>query len=428
MKFDNSVKLLNLAKSVIPTASQTYSKSYRYYCEGMAPAFLDYGKGSHVWDIDGNKFVDFVLALGPVILGYNHPAVNAAINKQLKKGISFPQPHPLEVELAEKLVQIIPCAQMVRFLKNGSDATAAAIRLARAYTGRDMIACCGYHGFHDWFIGSTTNNRGVPQAVCDLTKTFEYNNLDSLQSLFQQYPGQIAAVIMEPVALEPPHDNFLQKVKDLTGANGSILIFDETITGFRLSLGGAQELYGVTPDMATFGKGMANGMPLSVVAGRKEIMTLIDEGVFISTTFGGETLSLAAAIATISILEKEESYPHTWSLGERWLKEVNSLVNKKKLSSIVKTAGLAPHSGVIFNDFNGIQRTDLLSLYQQEIMAHGVLSIGINNYCLAHNSEDLDKYISAVDKALDKVVLALENGDVDTFLKGGKIQPIFKRR
>ncbi len=427
MKFDNSIKLLNRAKSVIPTGSQTYSKSYRYYCEGIAPAFLDYGKGSHVWDIDGNEFVDFVLALGPVILGYNHPEVNAAIKEQLEKGISFPQPHPLEVELAEKLVEIIPCAQLVRFVKNGSDATAAAIRLARAYTERDMIVCCGYHGFQDWFIGSTINNRGVPKTVCDLIKTFKYNNLDSLQSLFQQYSGQIAAVIMEPVALEPPHNNFLQKVKDLTGANGSILIFDEIITGFRLSLGGAQELYGVMPDMSAFGKGMANGMPLSVVAGRKEIMTLIDEGVFISTTFGGETLSLAAAIATISILEKKESYPYIWNLGERWLKEVDSLIHKKELSSIVRTAGLAPHSGVVFNDFNGIQGTDLLSLYQQEIIAQGILSIGINNYCLAHTSEDLERYILAVDKALDRIVLALENGDVDSFLKGGRIKPIFKR-
>lgn len=427
MTFDNSLKLLNRAKSIIPSASQTYSKSYRYYCEGVAPAFLDYGEGSHVWDVDGNEFIDFVLALGPVILGYNHPGVNDAIGRQLSKGISFSQPHPLEVELAEKLVDIIPCAEMVRFVKNGSDATTAAIRLARAYTGREMIACCGYHGYHDWYIGATINNKGVPKAVCDLIKTFKYNNLDSLQNLFNENPEQIAAVIMEPVVLKPPRDNFLQKVKDLTHANGSILIFDEVITGFRLSLGGAQKLYNVIPDMATFGKGIANGMPLSVIAGHREIMRLIDEGVFISTTFGGETLSLAATLATISILEQKESYPHLWSLGDKWLKEAGSLINKKGLLTIMSISGIAPHSGIVFNDFNGIQAADWLSLYQQELISKGILTIGINNYCLAHTEKDIEFFTTALDDVLNKLVVAKQENKVVPFLKGGRIKPIFKR-
>lgn len=427
MKYNKSLKLLNSAKSIIPTASQTYSKSYRYYCEGAAPVYLDYGKGSHVWDVDGNEFVDFVLALGAVTLGYNQPEINTAINRQLKKGISFSQPHPLEVELAEKLVEIIPCAEMVRFLKNGSDATTAAIRLARAYTGRETVACCGYHGFHDWYIASTMNNGGIPKVVCDLVEKFEYNNIDSLTALFKRYPEQIAAIIMEPVILDPPEKDFLHKVKDIASTNGSVLIFDEVLTGFRVSLGGAQELYNIVPDIAAFGKGIANGMPLSFVTGKQDIMCLIDEDVFISTTFGGETLSLAAALATISVLEREEYVRYIWSLGGKWLKEVSELIKKKGLSSIMRTAGLAPHSGVIFNDAEGVLASDWLSLYQQELLAEGILSIGINNYCLDHTSEDLEKYFYAIEKALDKIVLAMGKGEVNSFLLGEKIKPIFKR-
>ena len=427
MDFTNSKIYLQKAVTLIPSASQTYSKSYRYYCEGAAPAFLDRGEGARVCDVDGNEFIDFVLALGPVTLGYNNPGVNTAIKNQLEKGISFSQPHHLEIELAEKLADIIPCAEMVKFVKNGSDATAAAVRLERAYTERDMIACCGYHGFHDWFIGSTIKNRGVPEAVCNLVKTFEYNNPDSLQKLFEQYPGQIAGVIMEPIVLDPPQDDFLQKVKELTHANGSVLIFDEIITGFRLSSGGAQKLYNVIPDLAAFGKGIANGMPLSVVAGQKKIMRLIDEGVFVSTTFGGETLSLAAALATISILEQKEGYSHMWNLGEKWLKEADELINKKGLSSVMRTAGLAPHSGVVFSGFNEIPASDWLSLYQQELILKGILTVGINNYCLAHSEKDIEVFIKALDSVLDTLVMAKQTKNVVSLLKGGRIMPIFKR-
>ena len=427
MKLDNSLSWLKRAKNVIPSASQTYSKSFRYFCEGQAPAFLDRGEGAHIWDVDGNEFIDFVLGLGPVSVGYNHPKINQVIKDQLKKGISFSQPHPLEVELAEKLVEIIPCAEMVRFVKNGSDATAAAIRLARAFTGCEMIAYCGYHGFHDWFIGATSNNQGVPKAVCNLIKPFEYNNLDSLKTVFEQYDGEIAAVIMEPVGLVLPQDNFLHKVKKLARENGSVLIFDEVVTGFRLSLGGAQEFYNVTPDLATFGKGMANGMPLSAVVGCRDIMRLLDEGTFVSLTFGGETLSLAAALETISIFEQKESCKHLWRLGEKWLKEVSSLIDEKNLSSVVNTAGLAPHSGIVFKEFNGNSALDWLSLYQQEMIKQGILTLGINNYCLDHSEEDIEKCIMAVDKALDKISMAADDGKVDPFLKGGKIHPIFER-
>ncbi len=427
MKFDNSLRLLKQAKKLIPSAAQTYSKSYKYFCEGAAPAFLSRGIGSHVWDVDDNEFVDFVLSLGAVTVGYNHPGVNKSIIKQMESGISFSLSHRLELELAEKIIRIIPCAEMVRFVKNGSDATSAAVRLSRAYTGREIIACCGYHGYQDWYIASTNRNRGVPKAIGKLTKKFKYNNINSLLTLFDRYPQQIAAVIMEPIGLEPPKDNFLQKVKDLAHKNGALIIFDEIVTGFRLSLGGAQEYYNVTPDLATFGKGIANGMPLSLVTGASDIMKLIDEGAFISMTFGGETLSIASALATISLFEQKESFQHIWTLGQKWIHSVNNLIAEKNLSSDVRTAGLAPHSGIVFKNINGIDSSDWLSLFQQECILKGVLTLGINNFCLMHTENDLEKYIEGVNAGLTRVALAKQQGSPDLFLKGNKIRPVFKR-
>jgi glutamate-1-semialdehyde aminotransferase len=427
MKLENSGKWLARAKSVIPSASQTYSKSYKYYCEGAAPAFLESAEGATVRDVDGNEYVDFVLALGAVILGYRHSRVDQAIKKQLDRGISFSQPHPLEVELAEKLIDIVPCAEMVRFVKNGSDATTAAIRLARAYTGKDLIACCGYHGFHDWYIGSTSNHRGVPEAVRSLTKTFKYNDIESLEQLYDQYPGQIAVVILEPIALEYPENDFLGRIRDLTHRKGSVLVFDEVLSGFRLCLGGAHQHFNVSPDLCTFGKALANGMPLSAVVGRKDIMELMDRETFISMTFGGETLSLAASLATLAVLEKDETYPHLWRLGETWLRETGELIGEKGLAPVMKTTGPAPHSGVAFSNVGAITATDWLSLYQQELISRGVLTLGINNYCLAHTMEDIQKYVRAMDESLDVLAQAREKGTVEPYMRGKRIEPIFKR-
>jgi glutamate-1-semialdehyde 2,1-aminomutase/spore coat polysaccharide biosynthesis protein SpsF len=245
------------------------------------------------------------MALGPIILGHNYPSVTDAVMQQMQDGTTFSLPHPLEVELAEMLVDIIPCAEMVRFAKNGSDATSGAVRLARAYTGRDIIACCGYHGWQDWYIGTTTRNRGVPKVVQELTVPFEYNNIESLKRIFSEHPGQVAAVIMEPFGVEEPRDGFLQEVRDLALHDRALLIFDEIITGFRLALGGAQEYFGITPDLACLGKAMGNGYPIAAVVGPSEIMQLFDE-VFFSFTFGGETVSLAAAIATISEMRQKD--------------------------------------------------------------------------------------------------------------------------
>src|SRR4030067_1193023 len=310
-RYKQSEKLLERALKTIPLGSQTFSKSKTQYPRGVSPCFIARGKGSHVWDVDGNEYIDFVNSLAAVTLGYNDTEVTAAVRAQLEDGIIFSLPHPIEMQVAEKIVEMVPCAEMVRFGKNGPRATSGAVRLSRAYTGRDHVAVCGYHGWQDWYIGSTARNKGVPKATRDLTHTFTYNDIESLNKIFKEFPGQVAAVIMEPMNTTEPRDGFLGKVKELTHKNGAVFIFDETITGFRYANGGAQEYFGVTPDLATFGKGIANGYPLSVLAGRKDIMTLMEE-VFFSFTFGGETLSLAASLATMSKLQKEPVLETIW--------------------------------------------------------------------------------------------------------------------
>ena len=224
--------------------------------------FLTHGQGARVWDVDGNEYVDLVSALMPVVLGYNDPDVNYAVRNQLDKGVIFSLATELEAQLSEKLVEVIPCAEKVRFGKNGSDVTTAAIRVARAYTGRDKVIVCGYHGWQDWYIGSTTRNKGVPEAVQGLTYKVPYNDLDAVENLLKENPDQFAALIMEPMNVAEPAPNYLNDLKALLHKHGALLIFDEVITGFRFSIGGAQELFGVTPDLASFGKAMGNGMPI----------------------------------------------------------------------------------------------------------------------------------------------------------------------
>lgn len=288
-RYQQSEALLERALRTIPLGSQTFSKSRTQYPFGVSPYFIERGRGSHVWDVDGNEYVDMISGLCALTLGYCDPDVDAAVKAQLEDGIIFSLPHRLEMEVAEQLVSMVPCAEMVRFGKNGSDATAGAVRVARAFTGRDHVAVCGYHGWQDWYIGTTARNRGVPQATRDLSHTWAYNNIESLDAIFKAHPGQVAAVILEPMNVVEPAPGFLQAVKELTHKHGALLVFDETITGFRYANGGAQQLFGVTPDLATFGKGLANGYPVSAVAGRADVMQLMEE-IFFSFTFGGETL------------------------------------------------------------------------------------------------------------------------------------------
>jgi len=414
------------AINVIPAGTQTFSKGPTQYVDGVAPKYLKRGKGCHVWYIDGNEFIDYGMALGPITLGYCYPKVDNAIKKQLADGITFSLMHPLEVELSEKLIEIIPCAEMVRFGKNGSDATSGAVRCARAYTGREKIACCGYHGWQDWYICTTTRDKGIPNSTKELTYTFQYNNIDSLEKIFKEHQGQIAAVIMEGITIEEPQNDFLAKVRDLTHKNGSLLIFDEIVNGFRIAIAGAQEYYGIFPDIATFGKGMANGMPISFIAGKKEIMQEFNE-VFFSFTFGGEVLSLAAAMATINVFKTNDVIKYFHVQGSKLKDGYNKLVKENGLEKITGAIGLPEHSVIFFNSHKELDSLIIKSLFQQELIKRGILTIGVQNICYSLNDSDIKKTLEAYNDSLKILNKAITQEKVLEYIEGKPIRPIFKR-
>ena len=344
-KYPNSVASLARAERTIPLGGQTFSKSPIGLPGG--PLFLTRGDRGRVRDVDGNEYVDLICGLLPVVLGYRDPDVDDAIREQLNRGISFSLATTLEADLAERLVEIIPCAEGVRFGKNGSDVTSAAVRLSRAFTGNDHIAVCGYHGWQDWYIGSTPRNKGVPSAVSELTHPFPYNDLDALDALLRQH--EFALVILEPANRVAPKPGYLEGVKEIAHRQGALLAFDETITGFRFALGGAQELFGVTPDIATFGKAIANGMPLSAITGRGDVMFEMKE-VFFSSTFGGETLSLAAGIATIDKMRREPVIEKLWKTGYTLAAAATDKIRQHGLSEEISLSGFHPWMLLQFND------------------------------------------------------------------------------
>ena len=426
-RYAHSEQLLERALRTIPLGSQTFSKSKTQYPLGVSPFFIQRGRGSRVWDVDGNEYVDFINSLAAITLGYCDPDVDAAVRRQLEDGIIFSLPHPLEMEVAEQLVKLVPCAEMVRFGKNGSDATSGAIRLARAFTGRDHVAVCGYHGWQDWYIGSTARNRGVPKATQELTHTWLYNNIDSLDKLFQTYPGQIAAVILEPMNVVEPLPGFLESVKELAHKHGAILIFDETVTGFRYAIGGAQAHFGVTPDLATFGKGLANGYPVSAVAGRADIMRLMEE-VFFSFTFGGEALSLAAALATMKKLEREPVTETLYRQGRKLLEKLASIVNEAGAADFLGVAGNPTWSFLLIKDTDTYSQWQIKTLFLQEMFARGILTIGSHNMSYSHSDADLDKLFAAYSEVIPMLVDAVRNRKLEAMLRCESLQPLFKVR
>ena len=426
--FEKSNALIEREKKVAPLAAQTFSKSYRYFMPGEAPMYIDHAEGARVYDVDGNEFIDFICCLGPITLGYNYPAVNKAVIEQLNKGIIFSTQAPVECELAEKLVEVVPCAEMVKFVKNGSDATTAAIRLARAYTGRERVAMCGYHGMHDWSIGASQNNKGVPKAVCELTKTFKYNDLSSLENLLNEHPGEYAAVIMEPIQSNGTTKEYLQAVVDLAHKHGAVAIFDEVVSGFRYAIGGASEYYGVTPDMASYGKGCANGMSLSFVAGKKEIISLIEQGVFVSMTFGGDAISLAGALATVKEMQEKDVMGHAWRLGTMLLEGLKSGIEKHGVGAAVSVSGLAAHCGLAFSEVGSLNYLDIHSVYNKIMLENGILCQAITNISFSHTEDDIKKFLDAADAAFAKIKEAIDKDSVDGILpEGARVNPVFKR-
>ena len=426
-KFNKSQELFKKVSKNIPLASQTFSKSYLQYIKGQAPLFITRAKGCRVWDVDGNEYIDFINGLLPVILGYQYPAVDMAIRQQLEKGIIFSLPSLLENKLAELLIKHIPCAEMARFGKNGSDVTTGAIRLARAVTGRDHVAVCGYHGWHDWYIGSTTKNLGVPESTQKLTHKFVYNDIKSLEKIFEDNKNKVAAVIMEPMNYVEPKDDFLQKIKILAHKHGALLIFDEIITGFRYNLGGAQKLFGVTPDLATFGKSMANGMPISALVGKRKYMEKIGD-IFYSFTSGGENLSLAAAIATIEELEKKKAVDYIWKLGKYLQDNTNKLLEKNGLAGIIKVQGKPCWQVFIIKPTEKFSDFEMKSFIQQELLQAGFLWYGSHNMSFSHTKKDVDTLLVTYSRIFKELKELIDSGKLKGKLKGEPITNIFKVR
>ena len=426
-RYHHSEEMLARALKTIPLGSQTFSKSKTQYPHGVSPYFIQRAKGSQVWDVDGNQYVDFINSLAAVTLGYSDPDVTAAVQAQLEEGVIFSLPHPIEFQVAEKLREMVPCAENSRFGKNGSDATAGAVRLARAFTGRDRIAVCGYHGWQDWFIGSTLRHRGVPDATRALTHTFVYNDLASLHALFKQWPGQFAAVIMEPMNVAEPAEGFLADVKTLAHQHGALLVFDETITGFRFANGGAQEVFGVTPDLATFGKGIANGYPLSVVSGRADVMQLMEE-IFFSFTFGGETLSLAAALATMTKLQTQPVTATLATQGAKIVAGARALIERHSVGDVFLVSGHASWSFLQIRDTPPYSMWQIKTLFLQEIFARGVLTLGAHNMSYAHSDADIATLLGAYDEVFPLLRHAVDTGTLDQALRCAPLEPLFKVR
>ncbi len=426
-RYRNSNYYLEKALALIPTGSQTFSKSRYALPEKVSPLFLDQGKGSRVKDIDGNEYLDFISGLLAISLGYQDAEVDEAVKEQLSKGVSFSLSTLLEQELAELMVGLIPCAEQVRFAKNGTDATSAAIRLARAYTGKEHVATCGYHGWQDWYIGTTSRDLGVPQAIKELTHTFTYNDLASLEMVFENHPNKLAAVILEPMTFTLPKTGFLQGVKDLCKKYGAVLIFDEMITGFRFDIGGAQRLFGVTPDLATFGKGMANGFPLSAIVGCEEIMSKMDD-IFFSGTFGGEALSLSAAKACINKIVKENVCDKNRLKGLQLKDDVNSLILQLGVSDLFDIQGDPAWTLLNVKAHKQYSSLELKSLFLQECYRHGILITGTHNLNYAHTLADVETLLNVYKPAMQLVKQVCEKGNIDEHFKGEYLKPIFKVR
>ena len=427
LRYAKSEQQLARACATIPLGAQTFSKSITQFPYGVSPYFAARAKGSRIWDADSNEYIDYINALASITLGYADPEINAAVTAQLAEGTIFSLSHPLESDVAELICELVPGAEMVRFGKNGSDATAGAIRVARAFTGRDHVLTCGYHGWQDWYIGTTARNKGVPAATQALTHSFPYNDLPALERLLRDFEGAVAVVIIEPMNVAEPAPGYLQALIDLAHRAGALVVFDETITGFRLANGGAQELFGVRPDLTTLGKGMANGFPLSAVCGRRDVMMEMEE-VFFSFTMGGETLSLAAAKACMQKLKREPVVKTLRQRGDRIVEGVNKLIQKHDVRAFLGISGHPSWSFLNFNDCDGTSAWEIKTLWLQEVLRRGILCIGTHNLSYAHTEADVDRLLEVYDEVFALLRDAVRNRAMTQYLECQPLRPLFRVR
>jgi glutamate-1-semialdehyde 2,1-aminomutase len=432
MVFSKSRALQPIAHRLIPGGSHTYAKGDDQYPE-LAPGFMVRGKGCHVWDLDGNEFIEYGMGLRAVTLGHAFDPVVEAAYREMKLGTNFSRPAKIEVDLAEAMLEILDGAEMVKFAKNGSDVTTAAVKLARAYTGRDLVAICGDHPFFsvdDWFIGTTAVNAGIPEAISSMTLKFRFNDLESVRALFDQHPNQISCVVLEPETTVPPAPGFLSGLKELCEARGAVLFFDETITGFRWHLAGAQKFHGVVPHLSTFGKAMGNGFAIAALAGKREIMELggLDHDrprVFLlSTTHGAETHALGASLETIRIYRERNVVDFLWKQGERLRAQVNQSIAENHLQGFFEIAGRPCNLIFATHDQEHLRSQPFRTLFMQEMIRRGVIGPSFV-VSFSHSDADIDRTAEAVHGALLVYRKALDEG-VEKFLEGRPVKPVYR--
>jgi len=424
--------ILSPAHHVIPGGAHTYSKGDDQF-PSNAPRFLERGKGAWVWDDSGRKFLDWTMGLRTMTLGYGHQAVIDAAIAQIGLGSNFGRPSRIEMESAEELIALIPGADMVKFAKNGSSVTTAAVKLARAHTGRDLVALCSDHPFYsydDWAISVTPCDAGIPEAVKRLTLTFRYNDIDSVSRLFDAHDGQIAALIMEAVTVEPPVDGFLHRVRDLCRRRGTVFILDEMITGFRWHLQGAQTYFGIAPDISTFGKGMGNGFAIAAMVGRRDIMELgglshdRKRTFLLSTTHGAENHALAAMQAALTVFRAEDVVGHLWRTGEALIEGLNVAARRHGVERFFTAFGYSCSPAFACRGSDGLISMPMRTLFLQEMVRHGVL-INYVSPSFAHGAEEVAQTLDAADASLRVYARALEDG-WERHLEGVPVKPVFR--
>ncbi|MFI7385549.1 glutamate-1-semialdehyde 2,1-aminomutase [Streptomyces sp. NPDC049813] len=420
--------------ALIPGGAHTYAKGDDQYPEGLAPV-ISHGRGAHVWDVDGNRYIEYGSGLRSVSLGHAHPRVLEAVRRELDRGGNFARPSIVEVAAAERFLATVPTAQMVKFAKNGSDVTTAAVRLARAVTGRSRVAVCGDHPFFsvdDWFIGTTPMSAGIPAATTDLTVAFPYGDLAATEALFARYPDDIACLILEPAAHREPPPGYLAGLRELADRHGCVLVFDEMITGLRWSEAGAQGLYGVVPDLSTFGKALGNGFAVSALAGRRDLMERggtrhSGERVFLlSTTHGAETHALAAAMAVQSVYTEEGITARLHALGERLAAGVRDAAAAMGVGDHVLVRGRA--SNLVFATLDGAGQPsqEFRTLFLRRLLAGGVLapSFVVSS---ALDDADIDRTVDVVAQACAVYRKALDADDPTPWTGGRPVKPVFRR-
>lgn len=431
--FAQSRDLQRRLHELVPAGSHTYSKGEDQFPE-LSPQILVRADGAYTWDADGNRFIDWAMGNRITVLGHNHPAVTRAVIDAIETGVHLSRPSILELELAEYLVDLFPCAEMVKFGKNGSDVTSAATRLARAYTGRKYIARCAQHPFFsvdDWFIGTTVVNSGVPEEISNLTLQFPYNDIEALERLVAGHPGEIAAVILEPVKNDEPIDGFLEKLRRLADREGIVLVFDEMISGLRFDLRGAHHRYGVYPDLATFGKAIGSGYSFSVLAGRREIMELGGlrhdrQRVFLlSQTHGAEATGLAACRATLDECQRLDVVNHIWELGGELVKRFREVAEAHAVEDHVRIIGFDCNPQIVCTRSDGSYWPELNTSFHESLISNGVLIPWIT-ITHAHGAEELEATLDAAAAACEKVGHAIQSDSVDSSFEGEPVKPVFR--